>query len=76
MLPFTEANFVTEHRKILFRGKLSKKYTRHEVIHQGHTHSQYETVDLVLMSDCLIVCKAKQDSNANVTSSNPMSYSL
>ena len=57
LLPVTEINFVSEHRRLLKQGKVSKLI--------AHSRN-LEAVQLVLMSDCLLVCRTKENDNPNV----------
>ena len=68
LLPVTEICFVSERREMLKRGRVEK--LRSDLTRRScctHQHARFETVELVLMTDCLLVCQIRQNDNANVS---------
>jgi len=65
LLPITEIDFACEHRKILKKGRVSQLVSQPR-IENDEIQIRFETVQLVLMTDCLLVCRTKENDNPNV----------
>lgn len=68
-LPLCEINFLSEHRRLLHQSTVLQKIKGKQACDHGHAIevSQLQSRHMVLMSDCLIVCRIQRDENPNVS---------